>query len=166
MNAVTLIVSLFTIIGSLYGFYRIIVKPKMTKTKLNNLLKMIINWFDELDCNLEKELNLSVLNNKENKIRDFIDNYLSKYKIKPKKKMIVKWNKRMGIKTELQNSADIFKKYSRIPVSGIYIPEFFTMLVANFYKFHGAYENNNKQECNFADIEMPVKFLKFYVENL
>ena len=127
---------------------------------------MIEEWFDELDCNLENNLNISALNNKEKKIHEFIDTHLSNYQIKPKRKMIQKWNKKMGIKTELQKSPDIFQKFSRVPVTGIYLDMFFTMLIANFYKFHGAYKSGNKEECNFADVEMPVKFLRFYLENL
>jgi len=161
-----LITSLFAIVGGLFGFYKIFIKPKRIKTKLFELLKMTEEWFDELDSNLERNLNTALLNNKENKIREYIETHLKTYKIKPKKKLIRKWNKKMGIKAELQRSSDIFQKYSHIPVSGIYIDMFFRMIVSNFYKFHSAYNSENKQECNFADIEMPVKFLKFYVENL
>jgi hypothetical protein len=149
MNTLSIIASLFAIIGGFYGFYKIFIKPKRTKTKLSKLLTMIVDWFDELDCNLEKELNLYALNNKENKIRDFIDNRLPHYKIKPKKRIIKRWNKKMGIKKELQNSPDIFEKYSRISVNGISVSLFFSMIVANFYKFHRAYKTNNKKEYNF-----------------
>jgi hypothetical protein len=56
-------------IGSIVGvitIYEKLIKPRTFKTKLNNLYKMIKQWFDEIDCNLENGLNLSKLNNMEN----------------------------------------------------------------------------------------------------
>ena len=124
------------------------------------------SWFDTLDINLEKGLNMAELNNQERKVLDYIDNELAHFFIKPKKKTIRKWNKEMGIKEELLNSAEIFQKFSRIPATGIYLDMFFWMITANFYKFHSAYNSNNKGQINFANVEMPIKFLKFYVRSL
>ena len=160
------ILTIFSIIGSLYAFYIILIKPKIIKTKLVNLMFLVDDWFDEFDCNLEKDLNTALLNNKENKIRDYINNNLSNYQIKPRKKIIRKWNKKMGIKKDLLDSIDLFQKVSRIPVAGIYMDMYFSMLVGNFNKFYTEYSSDNHHDPNFAEIEMPVKFFKFYVRNL
>lgn len=163
-----IIVLLFAIIGigGFYGVYEKILKPRRKKTKLKLLSGMIEQWFDTLDIHLEKDLNLAELNNQERKIHDYIDDQLAHYYIKPKKKTIKEWNKKMGIKKELLGSIEIFQGFSRIPSTGIYLDMFFWMIVANFYKFHSAYSSDNKQQVNFADVEMPVKFFKFYVRSL
>ncbi len=161
------IASLFAIVSGIYFFYKKVIEPKRNRTKLKELLQMIEKWFDLLDINLENDLNLAGLNNQERKIHEYIENELAHYLIKPKKKTIRNWNKKMGIKKELRDSFEIFQRFSRTPSNEIFLDMFFTMIVANFYKFHSAYNsNNNKQQVNFADIEMPVKFFKFYVKSL
>ncbi len=156
---------LFPVLGGVYGFYALFVRPHTLKAKLRKLTDMITDWHDEIDCNLEAGLNMAVLNNWENKIIDFIERNLKTYWIKPSPVIIQKWNQRMGLKEEYWDSAELFQKYSRVPPEGLPIDEFFQMLVANFYGFHGLY-SSKQAECNFAEVEMPVKFLKFYVEAL
>ncbi len=152
-------------LGGFYGIYKNFIKPKRTKTKLENLLPLIQEWFDELDCNLDKDINISALHNKERKIHEYIEKYLKHYTIKPNKKLIRKWNEKMGIKKEMQGSEKIFYKFSRIPAEGMDIDLFFTMIVGNFDRFYKDYINK-REEYNFAEVEMPIKFLKFYVAEL
>lgn len=166
MNVLSLTSSLFAIIAGVYGFYKVFVRPKRVKTKLLKLLEMIEAWFDFLDINLEKELNLAELNNLEKKVQEYIENNLATYKIKPNKKIIRRWNTKMGIKRELIDSVEIFEKFSRIPSTGIFLNMFFYMLVANVYSFYNAYTSDDKQQLNFAEVEIPVKFFKFYVRSL
>ena len=161
-----IIASFFVIISGLYGFYKKVIKPRRIKTKFINLLPLIQEWFDELDCYLEKDLNIFSLQNKEKKIIEYIDKYLKGYTIKPSKKIIRKWNKKMGIKKELQDSTKIFSELSRIPIGGMDVKLFFMKIVGNFYTFYKAYKSPNATKYNYADIEMPIKFLKFYVENI
>ncbi|MBI4669425.1 MAG: hypothetical protein HY747_09640 [Elusimicrobia bacterium] len=72
----------------------------------------------------------------------------------------------MGLKTELLDSKDSFHKSSRIHVDGMPVDLFFTMLVANFCKFHTNYPPKETGACNFAEIQMPIKFFRFYLEEL
>jgi hypothetical protein len=154
----------FAILGGLYGFYARFIKPSILKTKLQKLALMITGWFDEIDCNLEVELNMAAVNNKENKIREFIKEKLPSYWIKPSRKMIKKWNQEMGLKKEFWNSTEKFQEYSRIPSEGIPLDSFFNLLVAKFLAFKVHYPPKQAGECNFAEIEMPVKFLKFFLK--
>lgn len=187
---------LFAVLGGLYGFYARFIKPRTLKTKLRKLTDMVTDWFDEIDCKLEADLNLAALNNKEKKIKDFIESNLKTYRISPSPMVIRAWNQKMGLKEECRDSPELFQKYSRVPSEGLTMSMFFQMLVANFWKFHGEYSSEHKKigsmvkkttsasvipgdisyfvdkqevqrpEYNFAEIEMPVKFLRFYVEAL
>jgi hypothetical protein len=158
------IVALFTIMGGLYGAYTRIIRPHLLKTKMQKFNQLITDWFDEIDCNLEAGINLASINNKENKILYYIKNRLSSYWIRPSKRIIRKWNQNMGFKREYWDSQEMFQKFSRIPAVGIALDSFFNLLVGNFLEFHADYSAKNKQESNFADIEMPVKFLRFYLK--
>ena len=129
------------------------------------MVELIEQWFDEIDQNLEKGLNLGKLNNIEKKIVDHSQEYLTNYKIKPSIRMIRKWNRKMGLKKELQSSAELFEKLSRVPKDGICLEVFINMLIGNFYTFHQTYQKKSN-ECNYANVEMPVKFLKFYVRKV
>lgn len=78
--------------------------------------------------------------------------------------MIETWNKKMGvIEKELWNSKEEFQKYSRVPAEGMDLELFFNMLVANFLTFKQNYPSKQDGSCNFVNIEMPVKFFKFYL---
>lgn len=151
--------------GGLYGFYKRFIKPRTLKVKLQKVVRMITDWFDEIDCNLNTGINMDTLNNREDKIRDYIARNLEAYQIKPSRKIMQQWNQRMGLKEECWNEAELFQKYSRIPAEGMHIDIFFHMLVANFLKFYRLYQQESS-ECNFAEVKMPVKFLKFYAEAL
>ncbi len=70
----------------------------------------------------------------------------------------------MGFKKEVWDSQELFQKFSRIPVTGVALESFVNMLMGNFLKFHSDYTNKLKWESNFADIEMPIKFLRFYLK--
>ena len=157
--------ALFAVLGGLYGFFALFIRPRTLKAKLRKLTEMITDWRDEIDCNLEPGLNLAALNNRENKIRDFIERKLKTYWIKPSPLIIQKWNRRMGLEEEDWNSAELFQKYSRVPPEGLPLDMYFQMLVGNFERFHSVY-SSRQAECNFAEVEMPVKFLKFYMEAL
>lgn len=152
------------IIVAVITIYEKIIKPHTLKTKLMKLDGMIGEWFDEIDCNLEKGLNIASLNNKEEKISDYIRDELPRHRIKPDKLMIRQWNKMMGHKTEFQDSPELFQKYSRLPADGMYLDMYANTIFGNFYRFHNLYQTES-DGCNYAEIQMPVKFLKFYVKN-
>jgi len=154
--------AIFAVIGGLYAFYAKIIFPRTTKAKLQKLNEMITTWFDEIDKNLNSGLNMDALNNQEVKMREFICRNLKNYWIKPTKKIIREWNK-PGTKKEFIDSTDLFSKTSRVPVEGIPLEEFYSMLIASFYKFHANYSEKTGN-CNFAEVEMPVKFFRFYVD--
>ncbi len=156
---------LFAVMGGLYGFYAKIIKPQTLKMKLRKFTNMITEWYDEIDCNLGAGLNMAALNNRENKIRDFIERKLKTYWIKPTPAIIRKWNQAMGLEEEYWNSVELFQEKSRVPPEGLPVDIFFQMLVANFLSFHSLY-SSKQAECNFAEVEMPIKFLKFYMEAL
>lgn len=186
----------FAVLGGMYGGYERFIKPRRLKTKLRKLADMITDWFDEIDSNLEAGLNMAALNNRENKIKDYIEQNLKTFHIKPTPAIIRGWNRKMGLKEEYWDDLESFQKYSRIPPEGISMEMFFQMLIANFWRFHGQYPAKSEQlgsmvmkktkssilpgdisyyvdrqevqrpEYNFAEVEMPVKFLKFYLEAL
>jgi len=156
--------ALFAVIGGLWGVYTKFIKPKRLKIKLRKFTKMATEWFDEIDCNLEVGLNLAVLNNKENKIHEFIKDNLPSYWIRPSKEMIRKWNKEMGFKKEYWDCQEKFQEYSRVPSKGMPLESFFNMLVGKFQRFKAHYPPKQTGKCNFAEIEMPIKFLKFYLK--
>ena len=157
LTFVSLVLSLIGV-GGIYGVYKTFIKPRRTKTKLRNLLPLIQEWFDEIDVNLENELLLRKLNNKEKKINEYIETNLKGYFIKPNKKIKRKWNKKMGIKKELWDSDELFQEYSRVPAEGVKIESFLIMIFANFYKFFNEFNSESKNNCNFGDIEQPIKF--------
>lgn len=156
---------LFAVMGGLYGFYWRFIKPRLLKAKLRKLTDMITDWYDEIDCNLEAGLNMAALNNRENKIREYIEGNLQTYWIKPSPVIIQKWNQTMGLEEKYWNSTELFQEKSRVPPEGLPVDMFFQMLVANFLSFHSLY-SSNQAECNFAEVEMPIKFLKFFMEAL
>lgn len=156
---------LFAVAGGVYAFYKTFIKPRRLKTKLQKLADMITDWYDEIDCNLDAGLNMAVMNNRENKIKDYIERNLKTYYIKPTQSIIREWNKKVGLKEEYWNDLKSFQKYSRISPKGLSMVMFFQMLVTNFWTFHGQYTSEGSN-CNFAEVEMPVKFLKFYMEAL
>jgi hypothetical protein len=155
---------LFAVIGALWRGYMVFIKPKRLKTKLQKFNEMITDWFDEIDCNIEAGLNMAVLNNKENKIREFIKDKLPSFWIRPSRKMIRKWNKEMGFKKEYWDSHEKFREYSRVPSKGMPLDFFFNMLVAKFLSFKAHYPPKQNGGCNFAEIEMLIKFFKFYIK--
>ena len=71
----------------------------------------------------------------------------------------------MGLEEKYWNSAELFQEKSRVPPEGLPVDMLFQMLVGNFWRFHSQY-SSKQAECNFAEVEMPVKFLRFYVEAL
>lgn len=124
---------------------------------------MINDWFDKIDCNLESGLNMSEINNLENKITDYIEANLKSFRIRPSHSIIRKWNRKRGLSKKYWDDPEQFSKYARVPVQGIHMDTFFHMLIANFSSFYSQYSNNGT-EGNFADIEMPVKFLRFFLK--
>lgn len=157
---------LFAVVGGVYGFYARFLKPRALKTKLQKVTHMITDWYDEIDRNLEAGLNMAALYNKEEKILDFIKRNLKTYWIKPSPAIIRKWNQEMGFKKEYWDSVDLFQKYSRISPEGLPMDLFFSMLVGNFVRFHKQYLSKPPGKYNYAEISMPIKFPKFYLEEL
>ena len=127
---------------------------------------MIIDWYDGIDCNLEEGLNMAALHNQEDKIHDFIKRNLKTYWIKPSPAIIRKWNQEMGFKKEYWDSVELFQQYSRIPPEGLPMDLFFSILVGNFAKFHKQYLSEPPGQYNCTEISMPIKFLKFYLQEL
>ncbi len=163
MEIIEGIVGIITIVSTI-----IIIKEWITKkTKLNklkNVYFMLEEWFDEIDVNLDKELNLDLLNNKEKKIIEYIRvKKLDKYNPIIKDKHRSKFLKYCGIKDKLLLDREMFIKYSRWELKTFDISIFCNLLFANFYKFYREYKNKNS-ETNFADVEMPIKFLKIYLD--
>lgn len=160
------LVILFTFIGCIYGFCRFwtkIISPRTQKSRLKKLYNLIEDWFDTIDINLEEKINISLLNNKENKIGSYIeDNKLSTHKLKFSKRFRKKFLKFCGIKKFLRNNKELFTKYSRCPADEIYLDIFWNCLVADFYKFYGKYSEKS-ENANFADIDMKIKVLKMYL---
>lgn len=154
------------LLAGLRALYVQLIKPRTLGAKLQKVLEMITEWFDEIDCNVEKGVDFASLNNKERKIHEYIDANLKDYWIKPNDSMIAKWNRRMGIKRELQDSHDLFQKFSRIPASGFPLDGFFTSLIGEFLRFNQNYHKTPPGDYNYADVEMRVKFLRFYVREL
>ena len=133
-----IIASFFVIISGLYGFYKKVIKPRRIKTKFINLLPLIQEWFDELDCYLEKDLNIFSLQNKEKKIIEYIDKYLKGYTIKPSKKIIRKWNKKMGIKKVIKREIDK-------------IPEEYCKEILNFIKLLERQEKRSNETAILSE---------------
>lgn len=69
------------------------------KGKLRNLYLLIEEWFDEIDTTLEKGIDISILQNKEKKIYDYIsDHKLSNIKLNFSESFRRKFLKFCGIK--------------------------------------------------------------------
>lgn len=160
---------LAVLVGLLVGLRALYVqlfKPRTIGAKLQKVLEMITEWFDEIDRNVEKGVDFASLNNKEKKIHEFIETNLKDYWIKPNDAMIARWNRKMGIKRELQDSQDLFQKFSRIPASGLPLDGYFTRIIGDFIRFNQNYHKAPPGDCNYADVEMPIKFLRFYMREL
>ena len=157
--------ALFAVLGVFWSLYVRLLKPRRLKARLVEFAHMVMDWFDDIDCNLETGLNLSSINNKENKIRAFIKNKLPSYRIVPSKKLIRNWNKEMGLKEEYWDSPDKFQQYSRIPCVGISVDNYFIMLTGKLQIFYSQYLTVKSSIHNFAEIAMPIKFLKFYLKD-
>jgi hypothetical protein len=154
---------IFGIFLSGYAITKIF-SPFFKRKKLNRFFELVQDWFDEIDKNLETGINLSILNNKENKITFYLEeNHLNKYKIKISKSFVRKYLKKIGLKKELHNNLELFYKYSRCNSRKIYLKDFWNSLCGTFMQFHPAYKNGGKQ-YNYADIEMRVKFLRQYLK--
>ncbi len=167
MNATTAIPVIIACIAGLIAIYEFIKKiiiPKFRKSKLKKLYQMLKEWFDEIDIHLNNGLNLDLLNNKENKIRSFInDSHLNHYKIQLSEKFRYEFLKFCGIKKELRNDKELFFKYARCPADGIFIDIFCNLQFNSFYVFYSNYKRNDKA-TNFTDVEMRMKFLKMYLD--
>lgn len=133
------------------------------KVKIRKFYSLLQNWFDEIDLNLNNNLNLDLLNNKEEKIRQYIeDNKLKNVRLKIKKRDRIKFLKYCGVKKELQEDRKIFSKYSRFDSYFIYIDLIVNSIVGDFIRFYRSY-TNAEPYSNWADIEMKLKFLRILV---
>lgn len=157
-----IIALLFGVFWSLHKVYILFIKPKTRKSKYCRLYSLIEDWFDEIDKNLESDLNYSLLNNKENKIHQFIiDNNLDKDKLRFSKKFRRKFLRFCGIGKEYINDKELFYKYGRVHSNWIYLDVYINLLIGAFYTFSAHYQAKTK-ETNFADVDMRVKLLKVY----
>jgi hypothetical protein len=148
----------------LLTIYEKLVKPNLKKTKLRIAVSLINDWFDYIDCNLEKGIDFPVLDNKEKKVANYIESNLKGYEIKLNKKIRRAWLKKQGIKKTLLDSEELFTNYSRMSCDGYDLFMFFYLIAGNFLSFHVDYKSDNPKGCNFATVEMPVKFLNFLVK--
>jgi hypothetical protein len=159
IGAFSLILGFF---WSLHKVYIHFIKPKRKLSKYHKLYELIEDWFDEIDKNLEMGLNYPLLNNKENKIRQYItDNSIKDDKIKFHKRFKKKFLKLCGIKKTLRNNNELFIKYSRQPIDWTYLENYINTLLGAFYTFSSNYNAKN-ENANFAEVEMRVKLLKLY----
>ena len=165
-DIITLIGLTVTILGGIVAvitIYQKCIKPRRTQTKLRKFFGLIERWFDTIDCHLETGLNMAQLQNMENKINDYLERHLKNHQIKFTQAMIRSWNKKIGLKTELLNSEEQFAQYSRMTCNPMPLWSYVNMLFGNFNNFQRLYREQSK-DCNYAEVEMPVKFLRFYVE--
>ncbi|MDD3627860.1 MAG: hypothetical protein PHV06_11155 [bacterium] len=163
MEILECIVGIITIVSTIT-----IIKEWITKkTKFNkfkNVYFMLSEWLDEIDINLDKELNLDLLNNREKKIREYIySNKLTNYFPKIKDKHRVEFLKYCGIKNELLLNKELFSKYSHWEFDFLNIEIFCNLIFAEFQKFYREYKNQSP-ETSFANLEMLMKFLKIYLK--
>ncbi len=70
----------------------------------------------------------------------------------------------MGIKKKLQDSQQLFLKFSRVPIEGMPLSSLFQVSVGKFYSFYRNYKEKPTADYNYADVEMPLKFLNFYLK--
>ncbi len=167
MSLLVIITSCGALVGLLIGLLTIwekVIKPRLRRTRFIIAVNLINEWFDYIDCNLEKGIDFPILENKDKKVTGYIASNLTYYKIKPTKRVRREWLKNMGIKKSLRSSKDLFTTYSRMSSDGDYLSLFFTQIVANFYNFHSLYKSKNPTGCNYAEVEMPVKFLNFLIK--
>lgn len=147
-------------IGDILSIYDKLVKPHLKSTKQKELYRMIKQWFDEIDQNLNIGLNMDKLGNYEKNIDEYIKDKKLDKRIRCSKTFIKKYLREIGIKKECQDDYQLFNKYTR-NAKDDYLDGYWTRIKANFYKFHANYTNGTTG-INFADVEMPIKFLKFY----
>ena len=166
LELIGIVASIFAILGGVYGFYKKFIKPHTIRARLQNTSIMINDWFDYIDCNLETGINHAILNNKEQKIIEYIDNNLKHYWIRPNMKIIRAWNQEMDFKKELLDSTELFHRFSRVHPEGVPLDDFFMLLVGAFSSFHREYSLKKPGKYNYADIEMPVRFLRFYLRHI
>lgn len=157
------IAALITIIGGCHRFWKRIVAPKLTSNKLQRFYALVEDWFNEIDRSNITDLSMTLLNNKENKIRAFIeDSNLKDYRLNFSLDFRKRFLKFCGIKEELQSSEELFEKHSRCPANGIDIWTFWHALLGDFYEFKQLYKKQDRR-TNFANVEMRIKLLKMFV---
>ena len=156
------VVGFITIIYFAYKGWKKFVLQRLKKSKIKRLYFLINDWFNEIDVHLD-DLNLNSIHNKENKISDYIDQSLKYSIIKIRPIDRVKFLKYCGIKKELRNNKRLFERYSRINSDKLFISNIWYLIMGNFYNFYRNY-NSNSNISNFADVEMPIKFLKQYLK--
>jgi len=153
---------LLGVFWSFHKVYTLFIKPKQKKYKYHKLFEMIEDWFDEIDKNLELGLNNAVMNNKENKIHQYIiDNKLDTDKMRFSRKFRREFLKFCGIGEKHLNDKKLFYTYGRVQSDWIYLNVYINILFGAFYTFSTNYSTKSK-ETNFADVEMRVKLLKLY----
>jgi len=162
LEPLTNIAALVAVLGGFYGFWKRFISPKLTTYRLRRFYTLVEEWFDEIDRSNISNLKMTILNNRENKIRSFIkDNGLEYYKMNFSQDFRKCFLQHCGIKKELRENQDVFERYSRCLVDGLYLLTFWDSLVASFYEFKNKYDHNDPS-TNFANIEMRIKLLKLY----
>lgn len=162
MDILSTLAILFTLIGGTYGFWKKVISPRLLKNRLRRFYVLVEDWFDEIDRSAITDVSMTVLNNKQNKIQDFIkDHRLKNIKMNFSEDLRKRFLEFCGLKDEFQRDKELFEKYSRYSVDGISIVSFWDSLVGAFYAFKDGYEHADLK-ANYANIEMRVKLLKMY----
>jgi hypothetical protein len=154
LGIIGLVAGLITIVSGCSGLWKKTVTPKLISSKLKKLYALVEDWFNEIDRSNITELSMTLLNNKENNLK----NYRLNFSLDFRKRFL----RFCGIKKELQDSEEFFEKYSRCPAEGIDIWTFWHSLLGDFYEFKRLYEQKDPK-TNFANVEMRIKLLKKYV---
>jgi hypothetical protein len=148
--------------------------------------QLIRDWFNYIDCNLEsKQINMSRVDHMEREIDDyFIFKKSKNLNLKMGRRFRRRFLKAMGIRKELIDDIDLFKKYARLDLRntpGLMLYEkakgktklesfpyefYWWIIKGNFLKFYSRYRSGNIdiEEVTWADIEMPLKVLRLMFE--
>lgn len=169
MKIMELIEGIAAVLGILglsgWGVWGKFIKPRLRSQYLKRLYAMIEEWFDEIDKSSITDLSTSALNNRENKIRSFIrDRHLEHVYMDFPDSFRRKFLKFCGIKEELCSDPALFQEYSRCPVKGLTIGDFWELLVRDFLIFRRSHASADPK-TNFANVEMRVKLLEMFTRS-
>jgi len=161
MNLINVIASAVVIAVFIVGLLQWLSK-KTKRLKAKGLYRLINEWFDYIDINLEKGLNMSKLNNIETKVDEYIkDHHLNNYQLYFTPKLRRKFLKNRGTQKELLNNQNLFENYVKFEGNRIHLDMYWNIIRGNFYQFYKNYQERNKP-INFANITKFIDLLKMY----